>query len=267
MTNPILRQIQAAALCAALTLAAAASLAAQEKGLRSRPADSAAAASSDRGPMIDLVRLGHSIGLVPPWDEVPAHAVLLLHARLDSTGHVDTVYGAPGGTEFLPATAQALPKTVLQPARRDGRPVACIVTLRVEFERRMRQGTPLWVPRATVLGWKPGTDRRAWELSDDRFKPFAGRLSAPPRFDTAQVAAHIRYPAAARGKQVEGVVNVIVDVRADGIVDDVAIASSDSALLDDAAIEAVLETPFTAAVFNGTPVAAPVTVPVVFKPQ
>ncbi|MBS1910989.1 MAG: TonB family protein [Bacteroidetes bacterium] len=254
-----------AALRVVLVIGAVASLAAQDMGLRARQPDTSAAAAPNRGPMIDLVRLGHSIGLVPPWDEEPSHAVLLVHARLDSAGHVDTVYGAPGGTEFLPAAAQALPKTVLQPARRDGRSIACIVTMRIEFERRMRQATPLWVARATELGWSPVADRRGAVSSDDRFRPFPGQLSAPPRFDTAQVAAHVRYPAEARGERVEGVVNVVANVRADGVVDDVAIASSDSALLDDAAIEAVLQTGFTAAISNGGAVTAPVTVPVVFK--
>lgn len=267
MSEQRIAMIRAAILFAGMVLITATCIRAQGAREPGSHAGPAAAMNPNRGPMIDLVRLGHSIGLAPPWDEEPSRVVVLVQALLDSAGHADTVFGAPQGSEFIPATAQALRATTLEPARQDGVPVACVVTLRIEFQRRIRQGSPIWVAVPVTLGWRPNVAGRATANGANRFKPFPGALSVAVQYDSEQLTRSLRYPEAARGKHLEGVVNVIANVRADGVVDDVAVASSDSELLNDAAVEAVLLTRFTAALCNGTPVTAPVTIPVTFKLQ
>jgi protein TonB len=76
------------------------------------------------------------------------------------------------------------------------------------------------------------------------------------------------YPALARRRGEEGKVLLTVHVSAIGGVEQVAVArSSESALLDQAAVTAVQKWRFVPATQNGTPIAAQVMVPVVFRLQ
>lgn len=86
-----------------------------------------------------------------------------------------------------------------------------------------------------------------------------------PRFDESVLAKNIVYPPMARlaGKEGTVEVRVLVDNRGNPVKAE--IKRSDSELLNEAAINAVMKTPFTPAVQNRQPVASWVNVPVEFN--
>jgi len=75
-----------------------------------------------------------------------------------------------------------------------------------------------------------------------------------PKWDRDELQRRIRYPEAAQRSGIEGIVIVRALVDRSGKVVDTRIDRSDNKLLDAAAVEAVVKTPFTPAIQNKVPV-------------
>jgi protein TonB len=104
------------------------------------------------------------------------------------------------------------------------------------------------------------------EVVDSAAAPGAG-ASEPPRYQAGGEAnPWPRYPAAARRRGIEGEVLVRVAVGLDGRAERIAVVrSSGSALLDEAAVEALERWRFQPAQAGGQPVAATLEIPVIFR--
>ncbi|MBU3742132.1 MAG: energy transducer TonB [Candidatus Kapabacteria bacterium] len=86
-----------------------------------------------------------------------------------------------------------------------------------------------------------------------------------PGFDYDALRRRVRYPDMAMRAGIEGRVQVAALIGKDGRVMDIKITDSDNTILNDAAVKAVKDTPFTPAIQNGNPVVTWVRIPIVFE--
>jgi periplasmic protein TonB len=86
-----------------------------------------------------------------------------------------------------------------------------------------------------------------------------------PKWDDADLKKRIKYPEMARKNGIEGKVTVQVYVDKTGRPVKTRIPQSDNKILEAAAIEAIMETSFSPAIMNQTPVGVWVTIPVNFS--
>lgn len=86
-----------------------------------------------------------------------------------------------------------------------------------------------------------------------------------PQFDYADLKRRVVYPDMARRAGIEGKVQVAALIGKDGRVVEIRIIETDNNILNDAAVKAVRETPFTPAIQNGNPVITWVRIPIVFE--
>lgn len=99
------------------------------------------------------------------------------------------------------------------------------------------------------------------EPNIDEFIP----VEKEPYIDLADLQRRIVYPEMARKAGIEGSVVVRVLVDKNGKPKKAVVQSSDSQLLDQAAIDAVLKSTFTPAIQNGQPIMCWVSIPIRFK--
>ncbi|MDB5035667.1 MAG: outer rane transport energization protein TonB [Chlorobi bacterium] len=86
-----------------------------------------------------------------------------------------------------------------------------------------------------------------------------------PVWDPADLQRHITYPDIAARNNIQGLVVVRVLIDEDGRVADMHVDRSDNSMLTDAALDAIRQTRFTAAIQNKIPTAVWVQIPVTFK--
>ena len=86
-----------------------------------------------------------------------------------------------------------------------------------------------------------------------------------PGFDYDALRRRVKYPDLAMRAGIEGRVQVAALIGKDGRVMDIKITDSDNPILNDAAVKAVKDTPFTPAIQNGNPVTTWVRIPIVFE--
>jgi protein TonB len=86
-----------------------------------------------------------------------------------------------------------------------------------------------------------------------------------PGFDYDALRRRVKYPDMAMRAGIEGRVQVAALIGKDGRVMDIKITDSDNPILNDAAVKAVKDTPFTPAIQNGNPVTTWVRIPIVFE--
>ncbi len=86
-----------------------------------------------------------------------------------------------------------------------------------------------------------------------------------PYIDLVKLHKSVRYPAEAKKKKIEGVVVVNVLVDTDGKPLKCMILESDSKLLDNAAVTAIMRSRFKPAILNNSPVMCWIDIPVEFK--
>lgn len=89
-------------------------------------------------------------------------------------------------------------------------------------------------------------------------------VDTPSACDMVELMRRVRYPVEARDRGIQGVVEVRCLINKYGKVTDAIIARSDNPLLNDAAVEAVRNTPFLPAIRNRMPVFMWVTIPIRF---
>jgi len=86
-----------------------------------------------------------------------------------------------------------------------------------------------------------------------------------PGFDYDALRRRVRYPDMAQRAGIEGRVQVAALIGKDGRVMDLKIIDTENSILNDAALKAVKDTPFTPAIQNGNPVVTWVRIPIVFE--
>lgn len=86
-----------------------------------------------------------------------------------------------------------------------------------------------------------------------------------PGFDLAELQRNVDYPEMARRANIQGQVVIRVYIDKEGKPKKWLIQSSDSQMLNDAAIKAVLKTVFTPAIQNKQPVGCWISIPITFK--
>lgn len=100
------------------------------------------------------------------------------------------------------------------------------------------------------------------EIPDpDEFIP----VEKEPVFDYEGLKAKVKYPEIARKNGIEGQVILQVYVSKTGKPTQIRVAQSDSKFFEEPAKDAVMQTAFTPAVQNGTPIGTWVTIPVKFQ--
>ncbi|BCX19273.1 MAG: hypothetical protein KatS3mg117_2955 [Geminicoccaceae bacterium] len=164
------------------------------------------------------------------------------------------------------AVERAAPKPA-KPAR--DRP-ARTVAERTEPDRVVALPTRTREARAGPAGSRADRgDETGTDLGSGRGGSAAGAEGGgePPGFAPGSADNPLpRYPTVARRRGIEGTVTLEVKVSASGLAEQVALArSSGSALLDEAALEAVRRWRFRPARRGGEPVPGVVTVPITFR--
>ncbi len=86
-----------------------------------------------------------------------------------------------------------------------------------------------------------------------------------PKWDAGELQRRIKYPEIARRNNIEGTVIVRALVDKNGRVVKTNVDKTDNAVLTDAAVDAVMKTPFTPAIQNKVPVPVWVQIPVSFR--
>jgi periplasmic protein TonB len=99
---------------------------------------------------------------------------------------------------------------------------------------------------------------------DDLYQPFAEEMPSPIG-GIEGIYKKITYPEMAKKAGVEGKVYLLLYINEEGNVDDVKVLKSLVGGCDEAAIEAIKNTKFTAGKNNGVPVKVKLTLQIVFK--
>lgn len=187
-----------------------------------------------------------------PRGEVPVSFVLDASGKTREARVAEALgYKTPEPTAVTAVLAaiKGLPK--LQPALREGKPVAVRMALTVRYPN----------PPPTKM-YTPGPNR-VYEYAEQMPEmPTGGGGSAI----VAAVQKNLVYPEAAKEAKVEGRVFVKFVIRADGVVRDVQVGKGLGSGCDEAAVAAVRQLPiFKPGKQNGCPVAVAYTLPVTFK--
>jgi protein TonB len=117
------------------------------------------------------------------------------------------------------------------------------------------------LPQDFNLDQKVEIKQKEEEPNIDEFIP----VEKEPYIDLADLQKRIVYPEMARKAGIEGQVVVRVLVDKNGKPKKVVVQSSDSQMLNQAAIDAVMKSTFTPAIQNGQPVMCWVSIPIRFK--
>jgi protein TonB len=94
----------------------------------------------------------------------------------------------------------------------------------------------------------------------DEFVP----VEVDPSFDMEELVARLKYPEEARKNNIEGKVIVMVYISKEGKPVKTRITQSDNPLLEEAAINAIMQTTFTPAIQRGKPVGVWLAIPITF---
>lgn len=192
--------------------------------------------------------------------------IVIVEARIGTDGSVLEVKVIRSIPALDDAAVEAVRQWEFQPTLLNGNPVEVMMTATVNFS--LKGGGALQEPLPQSRGIRGGTvetsqprDPVTWSPGDPPIR-IGGEIKEPKKIVDVKPV----YPAIARQAKLAGIVILEILINEDGFVDDVKVLRP-VALLDQAAVDAVMQWEYTPTLLNGVPVPVIMTVTVSFTPQ